>query len=73
MPDMTYEHEELVKAVERLAQLGAYRNRVDASKKAGEILNEALDNLDETLQRGLADEISQRTEKEGISGNLEGL
>jgi hypothetical protein len=70
---MTYEHEELVKAVERLAQLGAYRNRVDASKKAGEILNEALDNLDETLQRGLADEISQRTEKEGISGNLEGL
>jgi len=73
MPDMTYEHEELVKAVERLAQLGAYRNRVDASKKAGEILNEALDNLDETLQRGLADEISQRTEKEGMSGNLEGL
>jgi len=73
MPDMTYEHEELVKAVERLAQLGAYRNRVDASKKAGEILNEALDNLDETLQRGLAEEISQRTEKEGISGNLEGL
>lgn len=44
---MKYEHVELVKAVERLEKIGDFNTRVEASQKAGEIINKALDSFAE--------------------------
>ena len=42
---MKYEHIELIKAVERLERLGDFNTRVEASQKAGEIINKGLDSF----------------------------
>lgn len=53
--EIKYTHEELVTAVERLQELGDYDKQVDASKKAGEILNDALDELESAVRNGVSD------------------
>lgn len=47
--EIKYTHESLVKAVDRLEELGDFNTRVDASEKAGEILNEALDKMEKQV------------------------
>jgi len=47
--EIKYTHESLVRAVDRLEELGDFNTRVDASEKAGEMLNEALDTMEKQL------------------------
>ena len=47
--EIKYTHESLVTAVDRLEELGDYNTRVDASEKAGEILNNALDEMEKKV------------------------
>jgi len=47
--EIKYTHESLVTAVDRLEELGDFNTRVDASQKAGEMLNEALDKMEKQL------------------------
>jgi len=47
--EIKYTHESLVTAVDRLEELGDFNTRVDASEKAGEILNDALDKMEKQL------------------------
>jgi len=47
--EIKYTHESLVKAVDRLEELGDFNTRVDASEKAGEILNDALDKMEKQV------------------------
>lgn len=70
MPDMSYEHEELVKAVNRLESLGDFSNRVDASRKAGDLLNQALDSFEKKMVKGLAELERSELERENLEGNL---
>ena len=44
-----YTHNELVRAVERVQELTGFKKEVDASRVAGEILNNALDNMEKTV------------------------
>lgn len=50
--DIKYTHEELVRAVDRIQELGDYSKRVDASRKAGELLNQALDDMQQGIING---------------------
>lgn len=50
---MKYTHKELVDAVQRIQDLGDYDKEVEASRKAGEILNSALDSMEKDLVAGL--------------------
>lgn len=50
--EIKYTHEELVHAVDRIQDLGEFNKRVDASRKAGELLNKALDDLEKGLVEG---------------------
>lgn len=50
--EIKYTHEELVRAVDRIQDLGDYSKRVDASRKAGELLNQALDDMRNGLITG---------------------
>lgn len=47
--EIKYTHESLVRAVDRIEELGDYSTRVDASQKAGEILNKALNSMDKEV------------------------
>lgn len=47
--EIKYTHESLVKAVDRLEELGDFNTRVDASQKAGDMLNEALDKMEKQV------------------------
>ena len=61
---MKYTHKELVDAVQRIQDLGDYDKEVEASRKAGEILNSALDSMEKDLVAGLieVDEVGERVE-----------
>lgn len=73
MADMTYEHEELVRAVDRLQQMGSFSTHVSASEKAGVILNDAIDSFEQAVSEGLADELKTKMKKEDLEGNLGSL
>lgn len=47
--EIKYTHESLVKAVDRLEELGDFNTRVDASEKAGDMLNDALDKMEKQV------------------------
>jgi hypothetical protein len=47
--EIKYTHTELVEAVQRLQDLGEFDKEVEASKKAGEILNNALDRMERQI------------------------
>lgn len=55
MKEHKYYHENLVKAVKRIKQRGNYNHEVEASEKAGEMLNKALNQVDETLNKEIKD------------------
>lgn len=59
-----YTHQELVDAVQRLQDLGDFNNEVDASRRAGEILNKALDAMEKGLVEGVVDTVPE-TDGEG--------
>lgn len=60
--EIKYTHESLVRAVDRIEELGDYSTRVDASQKAGDILNKALDSMDKQV-------VEQVKELEDEGGN----
>lgn len=47
--EIKYIDNELVKAVERLQDLGDFKTQRHATEKAGEILNKALDSFEQTM------------------------
>jgi len=47
--EIKYTHESLVKAVDRIEEHGDFNTRVEASKKAGDILNEAIDSMEKKV------------------------
>lgn len=47
--EIKYTHESLVRAVDRIQEVGDFNTRVDASEKAGEILNKALDSMEKQV------------------------
>jgi hypothetical protein len=49
--EIKYTHTELVRAVNRIQELAGYSKEVDASKKAGEILNDAIDEMEKTVYK----------------------
>ena len=51
--EIKYTHEELVRAVDRIQKLGEFSKRVDASRKAGELLNQALDDMEKGIVEGV--------------------
>jgi len=57
--EIKYTHEELVEAVQRLQDLGEFDTEVAASRRAGEILNEALD----AVESGVVEGVVQTLEK----------
>lgn len=59
---MKYTHKELVDAVQRIQDLGDYDKEVEASRKAGELLNSALDSMEKDLVAGLI-EVEEDIEK----------
>lgn len=56
--EIKYIHGELDEAVKRMQELGDFERQVDASKKAGEVLNDALDGFED----GLFDSLKEETE-----------
>jgi len=48
--EIKYIDNELVKAVERLQDLGDFKTQRHATEKAGEILNKALDSFEDTMR-----------------------
>lgn len=54
-----YTHEELVEAVQRLQDLGDFDTEVAASRRAGEILNEALDAVEDGVVHGVVQTLEQ--------------
>lgn len=61
-----YTHEELVEAVQRLQDLGDFDTEVAASRRAGEILNSALDAVEDGVVEGVVRTLEQETgEKTG--------
>ena len=67
--EIKYIHGELEKAVERIQDIGDYNKEVDASRKAGEILNKALDSMEKTVyqeSKDLVDEEEPESLKSGF-------
>lgn len=62
--EIKYTHEELVTAVDRIEELGEFSTRVEASQKAGEILNQALDRMEKTVVKETSELIEQKTSDE---------
>jgi len=62
--EIKYTHEELVTAVDRIEELGDFNTRVEASEKAGEILNQALDKMEKTVVKETSNMIEQETSEE---------
>lgn len=54
--EIRYIHGELDKAVKRIQDLGDFDRQVDASRRAGEVLNDALDGFEDGLFDSLAEE-----------------
>jgi len=57
--EIKYTHEELVTAVDRIEELGDFNTRVEASEKAGQILNQALDKMEKTVVKETSNLIEQ--------------
>lgn len=55
--EIKYTHKELVEAVQRLQSLCEYDKEVEASRKAGEILNEAIDKLENQVVTSVKNEV----------------
>lgn len=58
--EIKYTDKELIRAVERLKDLGGYNTHRAASQKAGQMLNDALNKLDNHLVREMVDEAGSR-------------
>ena len=69
MPNVKYTSEELVDAVQRLQSLTDADTEVEASRKAGEILNNALDSFEKGVSEGLVQVVQDErsSEKSGSS------
>lgn len=59
--EIKYTHEELVTAVDRIEELGDFSTRVEASERAGEILNQALDKMEKTVVKETSNMIEKET------------
>lgn len=68
MADVKYTSQELVDAVQRLQSLTDADTEVEASRKAGEILNNALDSFEKGVSKGIV-EVVQDDKIEGSSGS----
>jgi hypothetical protein len=55
MAEMKYQHEVLTEAIEELQEFGGFQKEVDASRKAGEILQKAIDNFKRSLEEDIED------------------
>lgn len=49
--EIKYTHESLINAVDRIEDLGDFNTRVEASEKAGDILNRALDTMEKKVYK----------------------
>jgi len=69
-----YTHKELVRAVERIQEMKGFDKEVDASRVAGQILNEALDSMEKTVYKNVKD-MSGKDEvvEDGFGGEEFGL
>jgi len=67
MPNVKYTSEELVDAVQRLQGLTDADTEVEASRKAGEILNNALDSFEKGVSEGIVKVVEDRQVEEKSS------
>lgn len=68
--EIKYIHGELEKAVERIQDMGDYSKEVDASRKAGEILNKALDSMEKTVYQETKELIDEK-ETESLDSSFD--
>jgi len=66
---MKYTHKELVDAVQRIQELGDFDKEVEASRKAGELLNAALDSMEKELVSGLIEVDDSDMGKQSVEGS----
>ena len=64
--EIKYTHKELVDAVKRLQGLCDFEKEVEASRKAGEILNNAIDQLETGVVTGVKQEVDTHEVKSGF-------
>lgn len=69
MPNIKYTSEELVEAVQRLQSLTGVEKEVEASRKAGEILNNALDSFEKGLSEGLVQVVEEDRKVQESNGS----
>jgi hypothetical protein len=71
--EIKYTANELVEAVKRIQSLGDYDKEVEASRKAGEILNSALDAMEDQVVAGVVGMDSQGGKKDSFDNSEFGL
>jgi len=71
--EIKYTANELVEAVKRIQSLGDYDKEVEASRKAGEILNSALDAMEDQVVAGVVGMDSEGGKKDSFDNSEFGL
>jgi len=71
--EIKYTANELVEAVKRIQSLGDFDKEVEASRKAGEILNSALDAMEDQVVAGVVGMDSEGGKKDSFDNSEFGL